>query len=213
MLEIELKFAADGDAPLELLARATVLGPATLGEPITVDEQDRYLDTADGRLAARRWACRLRTIRGRSIISLKGPVEEGANDPPEWHRRPEREGPATGSHRPQDWPPSAARDLLDRLRAGAELRERFALHQRRTHRPVLREGRTVGTLSLDRVEVRLDDQPVGSFDAVELELGRDVAEVELRPFIAALAAVPGLRPEPATKLERAVELLAPPARR
>ena len=95
-VEIELKYRARDDAVLARLAAAPALGPAVLDPPRTVDELDRYLDTADGRLAEARWACRLRTRDGRTVLSLKGPPDtELVTDPAALHRRPEVEGPAT----------------------------------------------------------------------------------------------------------------------
>ena len=78
--EVEVKFLADGEAPLASLAEADTLGPARLGSAVTVDELDVYLDTATGHLAAAGWACRHRD-RGRGpIVSLKGPAREGGAD-------------------------------------------------------------------------------------------------------------------------------------
>ena len=66
--------------------------------------------------------------------------------------------------------------------------------------------RTAGTLSLDRVTVDCDGMPRGRFLAVELEwLGpRPAGATAIEE---ALLATPGLRPEPSTKLERALALL------
>ena len=51
--EVEAKFRAETADPLVELAARPRLGRAVLGTPRTVDEVDRYLDTADGRLADR----------------------------------------------------------------------------------------------------------------------------------------------------------------
>ena len=66
--EVELKYAAT-PAALAALARAPRLGPADLGAVLVNDETDRYLDTADRRLAAVAWACRLRSGGDRSSWS------------------------------------------------------------------------------------------------------------------------------------------------
>ena len=71
--EVEARFRAESAEPLAELAGRARLGRARLGSPRTVDETDRYLDTIDGRLAAARWACRLRSREGTTRISLKGP--------------------------------------------------------------------------------------------------------------------------------------------
>lgn len=205
--EIEAKFLANGPEPLDELAATRTLGRASLGAPREVDEVDRYLDTADHRLARELWACRLRERDGASLVSLKGPRQAG--DGAWLHRRAELEGPAGPSLDPSSWPPSEARALLDRLRAGLPLVERFSLVQRRTERAVMLDGREVGTLSLDRVTVRAPDgRPAGELQAVELELGPDGRHEALEELAAELARRPGLRPDPRAKLEHAIDLLA-----
>ncbi len=207
MLEVELKFIAEGPAPLDLLATATELGRASLGPADTYDELDRYLDTADGRLAAERWACRLRTRRGATIISLKGPAEPSLpGEAPALHRRPEVEGPASNALTPDAWPPSEARDRLLALSAGGRLVERLALAQRRTERAVEIDGRRTGLLSLDRVTVRHEGVEMGRLWSVELE-SVDETAAGLEALGGALAATPGLLPDPLTKLERAVAII------
>lgn len=208
--EIELKLLADDAAPLEALTLAEALGPAQLGPAAEVDELDRYLDTADGRLAALRWACRLRTREGRTIVSLKGPAA-AVPDAFGLHRRPELEGPALPGLDPPDWPPSTARDRLGQLTAGAALREQLTLRQRRTERSVSRRGRRLGLLTLDRVEVvDAGGHGRGRLFVVELELGPAAAAdtVLVAELGAALSMVPGLVPDPKSKLEHALALVS-----
>jgi inorganic triphosphatase YgiF len=206
--EVEAKLQAGDPAPLDALSSETTLGGATLGPARTVDETDRYLDTVDGRLDAARWACRLRTREGAVRVSLKGPTE---GPEPGWlHRRPEIEGPATDSSDPADWPPSEARGELERLSGGAPLIERLRLHQQRTERAVHVGGRRVATLSLDRVAIARGAQKAGELFIVELELtdADALAPDALQRMADALAARPGLVPDPRTKLEHALERLA-----
>jgi inorganic triphosphatase YgiF len=212
--EVEAKFLATDDGPLESLASASRLADAELGPGITFDEVDIYLDTADGRLGSDGWACRLRD-RGRGfIISLKGPAPGDAASDAWLHRRPELEAPASESILPADWPPSEARDLLERLSSGAQLVERFRLLQRRTERGVHLDGDRLGTLSLDVVTVvATSGATAGAFDAVELELASaddPVAAGHLDALANALADWPGLVADRRTKLEHAVELLGRP---
>ena len=150
-LEIELKYAAT-PAALAVLADAERLGPALLGPTVVNDESDRYLDTPDRRLSAAGWACRLRTRRvdgiARTFVSLKGPAEPAVA---EMHRRPEIEAEAPDDLDPARWPPSPARELVDRLRDGAAARGvrrprtaavRASGHRRRTaHRDALTRRR------------------------------------------------------------------------
>ena len=206
-IEAELKFRAEDDGPLRALAVASLLGPALLGPVLIVVEVDRYLDTPDGRLAAKRWACRLRSREGRTLVSLKGPAEHEPGDL--LHRRPEVEGPGGPGLIPQSWPPSRARDRLLRLIGGAPLAERVALEQERTERPVALDGARVGLLSLDRGTVLHRGVEVGRLAVVELELDPAALEagVDHRPLATALAAIPGLVADPLSKLERALALL------
>jgi inorganic triphosphatase YgiF len=207
--EVEARFRAETTEPLDELAARRRLGPAVLGPSRTIDEMDRYLDTDDGRLAAARWACRLRTRDGDIRISLKGPAGRSAD---EWmHRRPEIEGPASGTLDPDAWPPSAARDLLATLRGEQPLRERLRLNQRRTERRVTVDGpQALGTLTLDRVQMWANEVDLGALFVVELELddASSRAETRLSALATALARVPGLVPEPLTKLEHALARLA-----
>jgi inorganic triphosphatase YgiF len=207
--EVEARFRADDPGPLEALAVASHVGSARLGAARTVDETDRYLDTDDGRLAAARWACRLRTREGTTRISLKGPPV-GAPTEGWHHRRPEVEGPASGEVVPDAWPPSAARDLLASLAGGRRLAERVRLDQERTERSVTIDGdAALGVLTLDRVRLAVGSKDLGELFIVELELAPEAqdAEAELGELAAALAAMPGLVPEPRTKLEHALHRL------
>jgi inorganic triphosphatase YgiF len=207
-LESELKYRADGEAPLIALAAAPTLGPATLGPARTVDELDRYLDTASLRLAARRWACRLRTREGRTVLSLKGPAEHlpGAA----LHERREIEGPATAEISADAWPASEARDRVVEMTGGEPLVERLALAQQRTERAVLPDGTPTGILSLDRVRVLKDGREIGQLRLVELELDRAALAdgFDPGPLASALAQVAGLRADPLTKLEHALDMAA-----
>jgi inorganic triphosphatase YgiF len=206
--EVEARFAASDDAPLDRLAAADRLGPARLGPMRIADEIDRYLDTPDGRLAAAGWACRLRSRGDGWRVSLKGPPASAGYAA--WlHERPEIEGPATAELDPQAWPPSDARTRLQELARGeAPMVERLRLLQRRRERDVAIAGTARGTLSLDAVSVVHGDTEVGRLRVVELELPGGVDRAALEPLAAALAEIAGLAPEPRSKLERAVELLA-----
>lgn len=204
--EVEAKFLADGPEPLRRLASQSRLGPYALGPARSTDEVDRYLDTADGRLAAARWACRLRSRDGSVRVSLKGPPEDGSGG---WlHRRPEVEGPATESLDPAAWPASDARADLDRLRGGRSLEEQLRLRQERTERAVALPGGSPATLTLDRVVVERGEEELGTLHVVELELGAP-ADADMSALTAcaeALHRIPGLRPDDRTKLEHAIEL-------
>ena len=204
--EVEARFRADGPDPLDALASAPRLGDASLGRPRTAAVQDRYLDTADARLEAVRWACRLRQRDGAVRVSLKGPSRDRPHDG--WrHRRPELEGPATDSVDPADWPPSRARAKLRSLVGDGRLSERLRVSQERTERAVTIDGdEELGILSLDRVRLGAGPRDLGRLYIVELELHEPNARAEaaLGVMASALSALPGLAPEPRTKLELAL---------
>lgn len=206
--EVEAKLRATGTDVLAALAKAPTLGEADLGSPHTFDEVDIYLDTADGRLAAARWACRLRDRGDGPYVSLKGPAAAVSVDGV--HRRPEHEGPATASFDPSIWPPSEARDLLIAMTGGAQLVERVRLLQRRIERAVTVRARHLGTLSLDEVRVGRGTEVLdGTLHVVELELATDDdgSVAALDRLAADLAAWPGLQPDPTTKLAHALAAL------
>ena len=209
-VEAELKYTASDERPLLELEGAPTLGPARLGAPRATHELDRYLDTADLRLSAMHWACRLRQREGRTILSLKGPPQHGAADI--LHRREELEGPGGAGLDPLTWPESPARDRLAALTGGGELVERFRLDQDRTERSVSVGEMPVGVLSLDRVRVIYRDDEAGRMYVVELELDAAALAVGLdhRPLADALERVSGLSPDPLSKLERALALIPAP---
>lgn len=206
-IEVEARFRVEDPEVLTWLATIPRLGDVQLGTPSTFSETDAYLDTAEGALGAARWACRLRRRGRRVTVSLKGPREPASGG---WlHRRPELEGPATEALDPEAWPASEARDALDRLRGGRPVDEFLRLEQRRTERPVALEGQRIGTLSLDEVAAWHGDDVLARFAIVELELADAPGATEaLMRAGAGLAQLPGLVPEPRSKLERALEALA-----
>jgi inorganic triphosphatase YgiF len=204
-VEVEARFRAETLAPLQRLTRASTLGDAKLGPASTAVEEDRYLDTADGRLASARWACRLRRRGSDLRVSLKGPPDEATTG---WlHRRPEVEGPASASPDPAGWPTSEARALLLELSGGEPLRERLRLEQTRTERAVTLDGQRLGVLTLDVVTALRAGTLPRELLLVELELDADAtdAERELPRLAGAILAVGELSPEPRTKLELALE--------
>ncbi len=207
-IEAELKLRAPDEATLASLVRLRRLGATKLGPPRTVQEVDVYLDTRGGRLAAARWACRLRTRGERRWVSLKGPA---AHLPGEsLHRRPELEGPVADPRRPASWPQSPARSLLLEVAGGDELEERLTLRQERTERLVSDASGTLGTLTLDRVDVLADGSPRGRLLVVELELEPAMnpeRQAALGSELHAALLAQGLQAEPQSKLELALDLL------
>lgn len=205
-METEFKFSAISVAPLQALEESERLACADLGPPSRFHEIDRYLDTATCALELAGWACRLRLRADRWIVSLKGTLDRSGEEGGALHRRPEIEGPATDSAQPARWPPSDARHTVLRVTRGEPLLERVRLRQTRTERSVSQDGRPLGTLSLDRIVVIHGERPLGEMLVVELELAEGAGSRQ-GVLADALSSVPGLEPEPETKLERALQMV------
>ena len=146
----------------ELLAGFQPAGPAHM-----VTLTDRYLDTdpSAGRLAVAGMRARLRDDGESVVLTVKraGEEEGGVTT------RVELEGPATRALDPAAWAPSAARDALLEVAAGAGLREIARLRQRRLTRLFRRDATTV-EVSLDALEALDLDHVVGRRFELEAEL-------------------------------------------
>lgn len=205
-LEVELKYRASGTAAGErLLASDDLAGFHAAAPAETVNHEDRYVDTADGLLAAAGYAGRLRATGRGTVITLKGlrRLDEGGVT----HRREELEGPADDAAPAEDWPESAARDAVISICGDAPLVDRVLLRQVRRKRLYGRDAATV-ELSSDDVEVvDGDGTVVERFAEVELEL-RSGEESALDPLVDLLAEVEELVPADTSKLERALEAVA-----
>ncbi len=133
-MEIEAKFRVPNrDVHRELLRLREIAG-YTVARVGRVEVVDRYFDTADGRLLAGQYSCRLRTQDGKVLATLKGlgSSEDGL------HRRDEREVSLPSLLLdPTDWPDSDARDLACALTRGEPLQPLFDLNQSRVKADVL----------------------------------------------------------------------------
>lgn len=195
--EIELKFQVPADR-LPALTRALATKTAE-----TVQLRARYFDTADGRLNSARLAWRLRQEGGRWVQTLKGPgdglVQRLEHEVPR--------DPADGD------PPAPAPALHAGHPAGQAL-----LRALRGETPVLRHGTEITRLRRvlrhggARIELALDQGDVVAGDnrapVAELEFELLSGPVSaLLDLAARWARRFGLRPDPATKSERAQWLL------
>ena len=201
-MEIELKYRMTGTAAGErLLAADDLAGFAAAGPEQTVHNEDRYVDTAGGALAAAGYAGRLRTNGDDTVITLKGLRRQ--DDGGAAHRREELEGPADLSTAAVDWPESAARDAVMEIAGDAPLGELVRVRQVRRKRNYIADGTTV-ELSVDDVEVVVDDRVIERFAELEVEL-REGDEAALEPLAGLLADIEELVPAETSKLERAME--------
>ncbi len=203
-IEVELKYRMTDVATGErLIAAEDLAGFGALGPATTVHNEDRYLDTPDGALAAAGYAGRIRTGGAGTVITLKGLRREDEGGAV--HRREELEGPADAATGAADWPASAARDAVIEIAGGAALIDLVTIRQARRKRLYGRDG-TVVEVSADDVEVVAGERIVERFAELELEL-REGDERALDALADMLGEVEELMPAETSKLERALEAL------
>jgi CHAD domain-containing protein len=204
VLEIELKYRMTDVATGErLIAADDLAGFVARGPAVTVHNEDRYLDTPDGALAAAGYAGRLRSGGKGTVITLKGLRRE--DDGGAVHRREELEGPAYLSTGAEGWPDSAARDAVLAIAGETALVDLVTIRQARHKRLYGRDGAVV-EVSVDDVEVVAGGRTVERFAELELEL-REGDERALDPLADLLSEVEELLPAETSKLERALEAL------
>ncbi|MDQ2964438.1 MAG: CYTH domain-containing protein [Chloroflexota bacterium] len=201
-VEIELKYRPVSVAAGErYLALDEIAGlAATRTRTRTVHLEDRYLDTADGALAAAGFAARLRATATSTVISVKSTARRSTEHGP--YRREELEGPADRTSAPRGWPASAARSLILELCGDAPLVELVTLRQLRRKRE-LRAPDWVLEVSLDEVEVVARSKVVEGFVELEVELVRG-SEDGLATVARVLDADPELHASHVSKLEAAL---------
>jgi CHAD domain-containing protein len=202
-VEIEAKYAVSDSG---VFARLLELG-AVDGYALRPAEErhlvDHYVDTAQRDLLHGGYSCRLRETQGaeRWMVTVKelARAERGV------HRRAEHECLIARSGPPDEWPDGPAREIVARLSKGHALVELFALRQHRVLRALHRDGRAVGELSLDTVEIDVDGRRTVTHE-VEIELAEDGTLDDLRAIGAGLDAFK-LEPQLASKFERALAIL------
>jgi CHAD domain-containing protein/transposase-like protein len=209
-IETEAKFVVPDSSTLAALQKLTRLADfelKSIGVKATVD---RYLDTADKRLYQAGWACRLRNIADKQLITLKSttPVQDNL------HRRRELETEIEPSQPQgeqwQTWPDSPARELVEQIAGLAPLQTLFILYQTRHQFHGLKHGQPVIELSLD--EVSLNDASRVQYRELEAELIGSGDETDLALLVEALQARWPLQVEPQSKFERALaEVISPGA--
>jgi CHAD domain-containing protein len=205
--EIEAKFVIPDPSVSRRLKTLRRLAGFTLGERRVSRVLDTYLDTRDRSLMAAGLACRARRQEdGRLLLTLKGKAATmGAV-----HRREEQElllpAGESGSSRAfaaRAWPEGPVRARVLQVVGRKRLIRLATIRQRRTIRPVVRDGHTVALLSLDDVQVRAGGA-VERFSEVEVELTGLGGNGDLERLATCLEREWGLCPEVRSKLERAV---------
>ncbi len=202
-MEIEAKFAVPNRQAYRALLRLRELAGYALIPTAAAQVTDRYFDTADGRLLAAGYACRLRAEGTSVLATLKG--LGGALGA--LHHREEQEVQLDAwTPDVAAWPASPARDLALTLSQGATLHPLFDLEQHRTRADVVDGARRVAELSVDAVRAVIGRRPALYYE-LEIELKSDGTEEDLARLAAALTGEHGLKPEPRSKFERALETL------
>lgn len=202
-MEIEAKFALPNRQAYRELLRLRDLAGYTLIPTAAAHVADRYFDTADGRLLAAGYACRLRTEGASVLATLKGlGGAQGAV-----HQRDEQEVQlATWTPDARTWPASPARELALKLTEGATLQPLFDLEQQRQRADVLDGARRVAELSLDEVRATVGRRPALYYE-LEVELRPEGTEADLARIVQELRERHHLTPEPRSKFARALETL------
>jgi CHAD domain-containing protein len=220
-MEIEAKFRVPNREVHRDLLRLRSLAGYTIVRTGRVEVVDRYFDTADGRILAASYSCRLRTQGSQVIATLKGlDCGESAGRAESVGRAESAGGAADGLHRrderevtllslqlnPADWPESDARQLALDLTRGAPLQPLFDLNQSRAKADLMAGARMVGEWSLDEVRAVVGRRPAFYYE-LEIELCPDGRESDLERLARALKGELGLEPEPCSKFVRALEML------
>jgi len=209
-MEIEAKFVIpDARVSRRLKTRRRLAG-FTLGERKVLRVLDTYLDTKDRSLVAAGMACRVRRQDdGQLLLTVK---QMGAVTGPV-HRReelelllPAGESGSQGVFAARAWPEGPVRTRVLQVVGRKRLIRLATIRQRRTIRPVVREGHTVALLSLDDVRVRAG-RAVEQFSEVEVELTGRGGDGDLDRLATCLEREWGLRPEARSKLERALAVV------
>ena len=185
--EFELKYQA---APVTI---AAIHGK--FGEFTRISMETTYYDTADLALRSRKWTLRQRLENGLAVCTVKTPLPDGSRG--EW----EAENSDLSAGVTQLCGMGAPKEILDYVNQGVTpfCGARF-----------IRLAKTI-ELPGGRVELALDEGVLLGggrelpFAEVEVEL-KSGSDAVARDFAAALAAEFGLKPQPKSKLARAMAL-------
>ncbi|HMA35150.1 MAG TPA: CHAD domain-containing protein [Chloroflexia bacterium] len=210
-VEIEAKFVIPDAATLARLRQRSRFGPYRAGKGAPVTVHDRYLDTADHRFLAQRYALRLRETGTTRLLTLK----RLADDPDgAVHRRAEYQAEVPGLEIAK-WPKGEVRRRVKAIAGSAPLVDLVAVDQTRTV-AILADGeRAVAEWSLDVVTLPGADPPAEVYE-MEIELLPDGTAADLTRLCTVFADTYHLAPQPLSKFERALRLAgldvpAPPA--
>ena len=201
-IEVEAKFIIPDSATFAALQELRHLDGFELKPSGTKPVVDCYLDTAGRHLYRAGFACRLRSVKDKQIITLKSLAEAAA----EIHRRQEIEEEIETrdfqAGQPLKWPENDAKKVVVEIVGSALLQPLFTLYQTRYQYQVLWRRQAVIEFSLDEVSLRNPAQV--DYYELEAELLEPGSETDLTRFTAALRAVWPLQVETRSKFERAL---------
>ena len=203
-MEIEAKFVIPDSETCKRLREAEQLAGFLLSAGHSREIHDTYLDTPGQAVRQAGYACRKREQDGKIIITLKqlGTAAGGI------HRREEFEITLTEDLPPARWPESPARDIVLQLIHQEPLGALFDLRQTRFVRLMRSHGeRLVAELSIDEVRISVSGAERTYFE-LEAELLQEGTESDLEKIRRQLSDEWALRPEPCSKFERALTLIA-----
>lgn len=198
-MEIEAKYRLTADTSPEQI-EALNWQPFELGTRAELRQRDTLWDTEGMRLSSTRHAVRLREGGERPLVTLKGPgtVSEGI------HEREELELPTT-DRQPAGWP-APIRERLLALVGHEQLRPIFEIANHRRTWPLLKDGRVVGEVALDRGAIEAGGQSQALHE-LEVELKGDAVRQTLDAVGALLREQLPAEPEDRSKFERGIALL------
>ena len=203
-MEIEAKFVIPDSETCKRLREAEQLAGFLLSAGHSREIHDTYLDTPGQAVRQAGYACRKRKQDGNILITLKqlGTAAGGI------HRREEFEITLTEDLPPARWPESPARDIVLQLIHQEPLGALFDLRQTRFVRLMRSHGeRLVAELSIDEVRIWVSGAERTYFE-LEAELLQEGTESDLEKIRRQLSDEWALRPEPCSKFERALTLIA-----
>lgn len=200
-MEIEAKFAVPDEATWLKLQTVEQIAGYALSTGKTKQVHDTFVDTPDRSILASRHVCRQREVDGQIVMTLKsGQTVEGAV-----HRREELEITLEREQPIGQWPPSEIRDRLLSIVGDVALGPLFDQRQTRIIRWATHADRVVAEMSVDHVELSLNDQEQSYFE-VEFELKEAGTEDDLAVISACLQNEWRLQPEQRSKFSRALAL-------
>jgi inorganic triphosphatase YgiF len=200
-MEIEAKFAVPDEATWLRLQSIEQVAGYTLSAGKMKQVHDTFVDTPAHAILRSGHVCRKREVDGQIVMTLKSNQQVVGSV----HRREELEVTLPHEMPIGQWPPSEIRDRLLAVIGDVPLTPLFDQHQQRFVRWAARGDRVVAEMSVDKVELAINDR-LQSYFEVEFELKGAGTEDDLAEIAACLIAEWGLRPEPRSKFARARDL-------